>query len=58
MKAIGVIDRCLECPFRVADADIADGTGDICRKKRKSFDYRAFAKKGEFPKWCPLKDAQ
>ena len=53
-KAVAVIDRCLECPFRVANPDVADGTVDHCTRKHKSFDYRAFSKKGEFPKWCPL----
>lgn len=55
-KIVGIIDRCLVCPFRFADPDVGDGTGDICKKKHRGFNYLAYSKKGEFPKFCPLKE--
>ena len=57
-KIVGIIDRCLGCPFRRADRDVADGTFDKCYKKNRSFSYRTYTKKGDFPKWCPLVDVE
>ena len=50
------VDRCGYCPYREDNDDVADGTGDYCIKRSLFFDYRAYMKKGEFPKRCPLKE--
>ena len=50
-----VVDRCCKCPYRGEADVVADGTADECRKKGAYFDWESGIKRGEFPKWCPLK---